>query len=161
MTSEHISTDRILDYLYHELEPDADAAVFAHISACETCRAEYEAELRLSAALKGAPLARTRELPGAVKAQIWQHVRNAPAPSRWRLFFRPLVAFPVAAALALGVFFTVESTAPPAHPGVDARAYFDLHDAVARQESPLTDRSAPILNAVEASDVQLGDEPSR
>jgi hypothetical protein len=94
-----------------------------------------------------------------VKAEIWSRVR-AGRPSPWKAWFRPVVALPVGAALAVAAFFAVQQTNGPAalHPAVNAGYYFAVHNAAVRQENPLTDRSAPVLNVIPASDVSA--EPS-
>lgn len=154
MTSEqHPSLERIVDYVHHELSESEDARLFEHFAACLPCRTEYEAELRLTATLRAAAAAETLALPPAVKARIWESVRTA-QPRGWRAFLRPLVALPVAAALAVGAFFATQSAGGPGvRPVVGAQWYFDVHSAATRQENPLADRSAPLLNTIEASDV--------
>jgi anti-sigma factor RsiW len=152
MTSQHPSLDRIVDYVHHELSPSEDAELFEHISQCTPCRAEYEAELQLTAALRTAAAEQTLEMPTAIVALVRQRVRSTPAAG-WRTWFRPLIALPVGAAIAVAAFFAVQTTMPATRPAVGAQYYFDLHSAAARQENPLTDRSAPVFNVIEASDV--------
>jgi anti-sigma factor RsiW len=152
MTSQHPSTERIIDYIHGELSPAEDSVLFAHFAECSDCRADYETELRLTAALQSAAAAETLDLPSTVKAQVWSSVRETETGG-WRAFLRPIIAVPVAAAIALAVFFSVQNNAPKAaHPAVGAQAYFDVHNAATRQENPLTDRSAPVLDVIEATD---------
>ncbi|HXF33164.1 MAG TPA: zf-HC2 domain-containing protein [Candidatus Acidoferrales bacterium] len=154
MTSQHPTTDRIIDYVHHELTPSEDAVLFEHFSACAACREEYETELRLTNALRSAAVSETLELPSNLKAEIWNRVRSS-RPTFWSLVFRPLVAVPVAAAIAVAAFFAFQPSVQTAsgHPMVGAQYYFASHSAATRQESPLTDRSAPVLNVIDASDV--------
>ena len=159
MTSQHPSTERIIDYIHGELLPAEDSALFAHFAECSDCRAEYETELQLTAALQSAAAAETLELPSVVKAEVWSRVR-ASETGGWRAFLRPLIAVPVAAAIAFAVLFGVQNNAPKAaHPVVGAQAYFDVHNAATRQENPLTDRSAPVLDVIEASDASSPASP--
>jgi len=159
MTSQHPSTDRIVDYVHRELSPTEDAALFAHFAECLHCRAEYDAELRLTAALQSAAAAESLDLPSAVKAEVWSRIRSREARG-WNLFLRPLIAVPVAVAVALAAFFAVQTNSPMmAHPMVGAQYYFDVHSAATRQENPLTDRSAPVLNVTEASEVSSNPSP--
>ena len=39
----HYDRDTLIDYLHGGLRPDADAAVFAHLEACEDCRGLLDA----------------------------------------------------------------------------------------------------------------------
>lgn len=160
MTSQHPTTDRIIDYVHHELAPSEDAVLFEHFAGCAPCREEYEAELRLTGALRSAAAANTLELPSMMKAEIWTRVRSA-EPSLWSRLFRPLVALPVAAAIAVAAFFAFQPNAQTAsgHPMVGAQYYFASHSAATRQENPLTDRSAPVLNVIDASDVSSNLSP--
>lgn len=160
MISQHPSAERIVDYVHHELSESEDAELFEHFAACTPCRAEYEAELRLSALLRTAAAAEMLELPPSVSARVWACIRS-PKPQGWRALLRPLVAVPLGAAIAVGVFFATQSAMPPAaHPVVGAQWYFAVHSAATRQENPLTDRSAPLLNTIEASDVDSAPSPS-
>lgn len=175
MTPQHPSIERIIDYIHHELAPSEDAVLFAHFAECPACRDEYEAELRLTATLRSAAAAQTFELPPMVKAEIWKSVRSRESRG-WNAWLRPLIALPVAAAIAVAALFAVQQANGPmsSHPGVGAQYYFASHNAATRQENPLTDRSAPALNVIEASDVTSqpsplieaagaasGDEPAR
>lgn len=157
MTSEHPTTEAIIDYVHHELSPTQDAAVFEHVTQCAPCRETYEAELRLNDALKAAAAEETFELPSIVKARVWEEVR-ASRPGRWRAWLRPLIAVPVGAAIAAAAFFAVQSTPSNTHPPVvGAQYYFDVHTAATRQENPLSDRSIPLT--IDAS--MTGDDGDR
>jgi anti-sigma factor (TIGR02949 family) len=174
MTSHHPSIDHLIDYAHHELSPAEDARIFAHLADCPQCRTEYDAEMQLTAALKHAASAQTLEMPSAIKAHVWERVRAR--ESAWRGWLRPLIAVPVGAAIVFGALVAVQTSAPLPQPAVGAQYYFDLHSAAARQENPLTDRSAPVPNIIETSEVSstpslplveaahvmsLGDDPGR
>ena len=55
--SNHINTDLLVDFVHHELPPEDDALVHAHLAKCPDCRREFENESALSDALKAAALA--------------------------------------------------------------------------------------------------------
>jgi anti-sigma factor RsiW len=169
----HLSADEIIDYIRHELAPAEDVIVFEHLALCEPCRSEHEAELQLTSALR-ATLGSERELPAMLKARIWDEIRTPRrAATPWAAFWRPIAAAGLTAAVAAGAYVAVSSNAAPKTPqvAVDARYYFASHSATTRQENPLADHSAPIINAVEAADsgaasspslqvIEAGDEPA-
>lgn len=167
--SPHLSPDEILDYLHDELAPAEDAVVFEHLAQCPACRAQHEAEAQIGNALRSA-FGEERELPPSIKAAVWEAIRK-PRISPWSTLLRPLVAATMAAAVAAGAYIAVLSASAPKAPqlAVDARYYFALHSAATRQENPLADHSAPIINAVTASEggttpslqiIEAGDAPA-
>ncbi len=159
MTSQHPSTERIIDYIHRGLSLTEDAVLFAHFAECPHCREEYEAELRLTAALQSAAAAESLDLPSAVKAEVWSRIRSRESRG-WNLFLRPLIAVPVGVAIALAAFFATQTNSQMmVHPMVGAQYYFDVHSAATRQENPLTDRSAPVLNVMDASEVSSNPSP--
>jgi anti-sigma factor RsiW len=157
MTSRHPSTEEIIDYVHHELSPSQDAELFEHFATCDACRREYEGELRLSGALRAAAAVEQLELPPTVKVQVWNRVRSYERP-RWPIPLRPLIALPIAAAVAVAALFAAQpGIVTGVHPMVGAQYYFDLHSAAIRQENPLSDRSAPVLNVIETSNLEATD----
>jgi anti-sigma factor RsiW len=147
--TEHLKTETIIDYLHGELGPAADALTHAHLQACGACRSEYERETRLSEAILTAVHAAERELPGMVKARIWETVRSsAPSPyARLLNFLRPAIAIPAAAVLAVVTYFASPLSHPQeGGPTVDAMYYLEQH-AAQQLQNPLGERSvtSPVL----------------
>jgi len=154
---QHLTSDTLIDYIHEELDATADAAALAHLQTCAECSAAYEAEARLNEALKTLPSA---ELPPMVKARIWEAVRNEQASPYARLiaFFRPAVAVPVAAALAVALYFVSPfAHRAPAGPTVDANYYLEQH-AADEIGNPLGERSVS-STVLETSDAP-GTAPS-
>ena len=129
----HLTQDRIIDYLHHALAPEDDAAVFAHLQGCAECQAAVRAETALTEALQRQAAAEERDLPQGVEATIWAHVEAlSAAPSlseRLRAWLRPAILVPIAAVLVLGLFFAPQlfRHAPTS---IDAAYYLDDHAAV-------------------------------
>jgi predicted anti-sigma-YlaC factor YlaD len=140
---QHPSNDILLDYVHGELAPAQDAAVYAHIEQCPACRSEYDAEIAISEMLRKQASADERELPSAVKAEIWERVRNG-QPSLWSRTFgwmRPAVAIPVAAAIALAAYFGTTYIGPQGAPSIEASYYLQDHAAM-NSTIPFNDRSS-------------------
>jgi len=128
--NEHLSTERIIDFVHGELSPADDALAHAHLAACSDCREAYEIEALLSEALRSAAKAEELEMPSI-------------AASRLAAWLRPAYAIPVAAALLVGGFFA----SPLAHragPTIDATYYLEAHAAQAAQ-TPLSERSSSLV----------------
>lgn len=150
---QHLTTEQLIDYQHGGLTPQEDASVYAHLEACAACRAEYDAEAALSEMLRGAAKAGERELPAGVKAAIWQQIRNAQptTASRIRAWFRPALALPVAAVLAVGLYFgssLIHSNAPG--PVIEAAYYLQDHDAM-NGTVPFADRTGANAAVLENS----------
>ncbi len=130
--NEHLSTDRLIDYIHGELRAEDDASVHAHLRTCAPCRTDYEAEVALSEVLRAEPAFAERELPGAVRGAIWAAVdaERPPVGARIAAFFRPVIAVPVAAAaIAIAVFASPLGHPNQAGPRVDAAYYLEAHAA--------------------------------
>ncbi|MBV8638601.1 MAG: zf-HC2 domain-containing protein [Candidatus Eremiobacteraeota bacterium] len=131
MNQEHTTTENIIDYLHHELGPEADAALLLHLKSCAQCAAMYEEQARLSESLRAFARASERELPQGVVARIWDAVdAQAPQPSvtqRIAAFFRPAIVVPVAAVLVVGAFFGYSAT-HHASPMITIDAAYYLRD---------------------------------
>ena len=159
MNNNHLTTDDLIDYLHGELEPELDARVHAHLTDCEPCLQAFQAEAALTDALRAHLGAEEREMPPMVKAVVWERIRNA-RPHWASGFFtalRPVVAVPVTAAVALGLYFGLpvfHSTQAAAT--VAASYYLDAH-AAGSVDTPLADR-IPSFNA--ASGVPITDRPA-
>jgi anti-sigma factor RsiW len=140
--TEHLTTDTLIDYIHGELDAAEDAVTLAHLQACPSCSAAYEVEAFLSESLKRAGHD-TLELPSMVKARIWENVRAESASPKARIlaFFRPAIAFPVAAALAVALYFASPiAHRAPSGPSVDASYYLEQH-AAEEIGNPLGERS--------------------
>ena len=93
--------DNLVAYEAGALDEQARRAVEAHLSGCPACRAELEAEARMTELL--APVAQTR-----APANMWSGVKSRLRPRRagWRSLlvpvWRPVAAAGLAAALVLG-----------------------------------------------------------
>jgi predicted anti-sigma-YlaC factor YlaD len=129
---QHLTNENLVDYVHGELSPADDASVYTHIEGCEPCRAEYQAEIALNEALRAHAKQEERELPSAVKAEIWKRVREA-EPSVWSRplqWLRPAVAVPLAAVLALAAYFGTTYIAPHGAPSIEASYYLQDHAAM-------------------------------
>lgn len=155
----HPPTELLIDYLHGQLAPDEDAAIHAHLAECPTCREQHDAELHLSELLRAHARAQEREMPPQLAAQI----RAAAAqrrPAQWQWFslaLRPIVAFPVAAAAALAIYFGFGAhglharSAGPAT--IDATYYLEDHLSLANSAAFAEGAVMPAVVATE----QTGD----
>ncbi len=137
----HLTNEELIDYLHESLSPQADARALAHLEQCAQCRSEYDAEAALSEALREHARATEREFPATLKAQIWSRVRSE-EPSPWARFvaaFRPAIAVPVAAALAVGLYFGVNAMNGNG-PSIEAAYYLQDHAAMTGT-TPFSDRN--------------------
>ena len=157
--TQHLTTERLIDYIHGELGPAEDADALAHLGVCAVCSAEYEREAQLSEGLKRLDLD-AFELPSMVKARVWERVRRESSPkARLLAFFRPAITVPVAAAVVVALYFA----GPLAHrgsagPTIDASYYLEQH-AAQEISNPLGERS--VSSAVmETSDALAGAAPA-
>jgi anti-sigma factor RsiW len=138
----HYTDDDLIDYLHGEVPDEVDARIHAHLALCSNCSARYDNEAGVGELLRASALSEERPFPPMIRAQVWATIRAAqPTPlERIRAFINPLVAVPVAAALALLMYFSVpivrgnHATAPT----VAAAYYFEEH-AAEGLENPLAD----------------------
>lgn len=134
MTHEHLSHDEIIDYLHHELAPGDDARMLAHLETCAACGAAYEAEARLSDALRGYARASERDLPQGVVHRIWDAVeREATAPSlgeRIAAWLRPAILAPAALALVAVIAIGFALRSHGSGPTIEAAYYLNDHAAL-------------------------------
>ena len=149
---QHLTNDILLDYIHGELPPSRDAEVYAHIDSCPACRSEYEAEVAIGEVLRSNAALQERELPSSVKAEIWQRVRAA-KPSPWSRFagwFRPAVAIPAAAAIALAAYFGTAYVGPHGAPSIEASYYLQDHAAM-NSTIPFSDHTSANPAALETA----------
>jgi len=140
--NDHLSPERLIDFLHGELAPAEDALTHAHLQACAACRAEHDAEASLTTFLRSAAAAGELEMPSLVKAAVWQRIREAqPGPfARLASWLRPAIAVPAAALLIVGAYFASPLAHPAAAPTIDANYYFEMHAAQSSHTS-LSERS--------------------
>jgi len=153
--TDHLSNELLIDYLRRELPPEDDALVHAHLDACSSCRREYEVEASLSEALRAAAAREEVEFPSLVAARVWEEIRNAkPSPLAQILsFWRPLIALPVAAAIAFAIFIA----SPMSHgPPTIAAAYYLEEHAAQQAQNPLDERGPAASHFIETSALDSG-----
>ena len=131
----HPTQNQLIDYIHRELSPADDASILMHIEACEACRLQYDVEAQLSEALRDHARATERELPAGVINRIWAAV-DAPAQPTWaeRLaaILRPAVAVPIAAVVALAIYFGAGANHGAPATTIDAAYYLDDHAELTR-----------------------------
>jgi anti-sigma factor RsiW len=140
----HYNADILDDYLHGELGPERDAGIHAHLEACPDCRRVYDEGARVRDWLRAAARAEEREFPSMVKARVWEAVRTVPAPlsflDRVRAAWRPMLAVPVAAAIAVFAYLGAPGLHGNGQPaGVAATYLLEEHAALA-SDNPLADR---------------------
>jgi anti-sigma factor RsiW len=130
--TQHLTNEKLIDYMHGALSPQEDAAVHAHMETCDLCRSEYDAEMLLSEMLRAQARREERELPPTLKAEIWQRIREAQPSAASRLFgwFRPAYAIPIAAAIALAAYFGPSVIGPHGAPAIEAAYYLQDHAAL-------------------------------
>jgi predicted anti-sigma-YlaC factor YlaD len=166
----HYTDDDLIDYLHGEVSDEVDARIHAHLARCIDCSSRYDAEAAVGERLRASALAEARPFPPLIRAQVWAAIRAAqPTPlERLLAFINPIVAVPLAVALALLMYFSVpivrgdRATAPT----VAAAYYFEEH-AAEGLENPLADHvntnatlaaaptsapaSSPLIDAADAA----------
>jgi predicted anti-sigma-YlaC factor YlaD len=141
----HYNADLLDDYLHGALGPERDADIHAHLEACAPCRALYDEAAQVRDWLRAAARAEEREFPSMIKARVWEAVRNMPPPStsfadRLRALWRPMIAVPVAAAIAVFAYVGIPGVHANGQPaGVAATYLLEEHAALA-SDNPLADR---------------------
>ena len=159
--TQHLTAEQLVDYLHNALSPGEDASIHAHLDDCARCRDEYAAEVSLTESLRKQALLEEREMPGAVKAAIWSEIRSArPSPmSRLAAFWRPAVALPLAAALALAVYFGpgMLNRQTAVGPSIEAAYYLQDHAAL-NNTVPFGDRTGANPAALENPSPAFADQ---
>lgn len=148
----HYDRDTLIDYLHRELAPEADAAVFEHLGGCAACRAQHDQEASLGEALRSYARAHDAEFPPMVKARVWDYVRHTKPSWLERLrAWGPMIAVPIAAAIALAAYIGAPILHPQTAVGVAATYFLDEHNAEA-QQNPLGPGAAPAVYATDTVD---------
>ncbi len=134
MSQTHPRPEELTDYVHGALASARDAAVHAHLAECSACARAYEAEAALTEVLRAHARAEERELPDRVVAAVRASVERPPRESIWQSLrgaFRPMVFIPVAAAVAVALYFGVNAwrAAFGATP-IDAAYYVNNHAAL-------------------------------
>jgi len=124
----HPTQELLIDYLHGELAPGDDAALLQHLNGCAQCRTRYDEEAALTESLRSYALATERELPAGVRASILDAIEAKPAAAApW---WRPALALPVAAAIALAAFAGYSASHNTRSTMIDAAYYLDDHAAL-------------------------------
>lgn len=149
---QHLTSEKLIDYMHGALKPQEDAAVYAHLETCPECRKEYDAEAALTEMLRAHAVREEREFPATLKAEIWSRVRTAdPSPwSRLAGWFKPAFAIPAAAALAIAAYFGTAYLGPHGAPAIEAAYYLRDHAAL-NSTVPFNDRGSVNPVDLEAS----------
>lgn len=137
----HYDADTLDDYLHGALGPERDAIVHAHIEACPDCRTLYDQSASMRDWIRSTARAEEREFPAMIKARVWEAVRNE-RPSfldRARAAWRPMIAVPLAAGLALFAYIGLPIHGGSPATGVAATYLLEEHAALA-SDNPLADR---------------------
>jgi predicted anti-sigma-YlaC factor YlaD len=142
----HYSSEILSDYLHRALSPAADSAVLTHLDVCGDCRRRFDDEAAIGDALRAAARADEREFPSMVKARVWDAVRRERPTLLDRLHSRwaTALAVPVAAMVALAVYFGTPILQSAGPPTVSASYYLDEHNAQTTQ-SPLGPSVSPAV----------------
>ncbi|HEY5349777.1 MAG TPA: hypothetical protein VIJ64_08590 [Candidatus Lustribacter sp.] len=140
----HYNADTLDDYLHGAFGPERDATIHAHLETCVPCRALYDEAATVRDWLRAAARADEREFPSMIKARVWEAIRTTPMPmsfsDRLRAWWRPMIAVPVAAAIAVFAYVGVPGIHGIGQPsGVAATYLLEEHAAVA-SDNPLADR---------------------
>ncbi|MBV8371814.1 MAG: zf-HC2 domain-containing protein [Candidatus Eremiobacteraeota bacterium] len=156
---EHPSLDQLVDYAHGELPTRDDAAVYAHLAGCVPCKEAYDAESRLGELLRDHARAHERDLPLGLANAIYARAAAEHNSSRqwpWERIgtsVRAAIAIPVAAAVALAIYFSANGWHGVKSDAVDARYYIDNHAALA-STTPFQDSAIPTMLTSEESQSQ-------
>jgi anti-sigma factor RsiW len=136
MSEQHVSPERLVEYMHGELPASEDAAVHAHLAGCRECREAYDSEVALTEMIRGHARAEERDLPPGVVATIRSAVAGAERPWWTRLgdSLRPLaIGTAVAAGLLVGAFLSLRTWHTHAQAStIDAAYYLDDHAALSQ-----------------------------
>lgn len=127
----HIAQETLIDYLHGELPPGEDAAVLVHLESCDACRAEYDSQASLSESIRAYAKMTETELPGQVRAAIWNAIEAGQRESwnaRVSAWLRPVAGIALAAAAAVAIFIGVSPHEKA--PAIDAMYYLEDHAAL-------------------------------
>jgi anti-sigma factor RsiW len=162
MINDHPTSEMLIDYVHGELPAHEDAALHAHLSACNSCSETHADEVRLGELLREHARTEERELPPGFAARIVATaVSAAPQRSWWQAaIFRPVFALPAAAAIALALYVGFSSFHGAAKTTtVDAAYYIESHAALATDMPFAEGASLPMSFAsYDETDRPLGDD---
>jgi anti-sigma factor RsiW len=166
----HYELETIDDYLHGELDEVRDAAVYAHLETCGSCRAAYDETARVRDWIRAAAEADEREFPALIKARVWEEIRAAkPGPlALLRTGWRPWLAVPLAAALVFTAYIERPLLHGGAAPAGVAASDLLLEHAAQMANNPLADHGVvvpastldsaqPTSTLIEAVDLPSGD----
>lgn len=140
--------DRLLEYLYGELNEEDAAAMEEHLEASKECRRAYEG---YASVLETVAEAEEDEPAAGLHTRIMGHAEEAPPARRsfWAWTFRPALTTAVIGAVAAGVYFTSLRHKPPSL----------LDERVLSEESPvrrLKQRSASPSSGARVDQLKKG-----
>jgi anti-sigma factor RsiW len=137
----HYDVETLEDYLHGALGPERDATIHAHLETCAACSEVHNEIARVRDWLRAAARADEREFPSLIKARVWEAIRTSEPTflERARGWFRPMIAVPVAAAIAVFAYLGIPAVHSGQPAGVAATYFLEEHAAVA-SENPLSDR---------------------
>ncbi|MEO6836590.1 MAG: zf-HC2 domain-containing protein [Candidatus Tumulicola sp.] len=136
MNHAHPTVDQLIDYAHGELSSHEGDAVRAHLAACPACIEAHDAQIRLGELLRQHARSEELELPPGLVTSIYARAASEPpAPAWWTPLasaLRPALAVPIAAAVALAIYFASAGW----HTNVrtdatDAAYYMENHAALA------------------------------
>ncbi|HEY1653629.1 MAG TPA: zf-HC2 domain-containing protein [Candidatus Tumulicola sp.] len=135
MNQTHPTTEQLIDYVHGELPSAQDAAIHVHLAGCPECTTAHDAEVRLGEVLRAHARAETLEMPpGLVTAIRARTAAEASTRAWWQRLstsMRAAVAVPIAAALALTLYFVTGGWHAPVNSGsADAAYYMENHAAL-------------------------------
>ncbi len=134
MREMHPTNERLVDYLHGELPAREDADVHEHLASCLPCSQARESETNLTELLRAHAKAEERELPTSLKLNIQEAIereRSSGLQRRIAAAFRPMIAVPAAAVVALALYFAATASHGVHAPArIDARYYVENHAAL-------------------------------
>lgn len=135
---QHPTVEQLSDFVHGELSERDDAAIHAHIAGCTACSETHDTEARLGDLLRAHARAEERELPpgfaerivdAAIASGRREQTSFGDLVARW---FRPAIALPVAAVVALAIYLGAGALHPSPQTGaIDATSYIESHAALA------------------------------
>lgn len=154
--NEHLNIEQLTDYLHHALDPESDAAAYAHISECTTCGAAYGREAALSEALRAQARAMERDLPVSVLTAVRSRIAVEASRSRaWeavRSWLRPAFVIPAVAIAAVVLFIGVPRFVASQQPATIQAAYYLQDHAEMNGTMPFADATSAVPASLTSND---------
>ena len=154
--NEHLNIAQLTDYLHHALDPESDAAAYAHIAECTTCGAAYGREAAFSEALRAQARATERELPGSVLTAVRSRIAAETSRSRvWeavRSWLRPAFVIPAVAIAAVVLFIGVPRFVANQQPASIQAAYYLQGHSEMNGTMPFADATSAVPASLTGND---------